>query len=294
VRVLVTGGAGFIGRSLTARLVADGHHVTVMDNLARSVATAPELCGATLEVADIRDAAACERLTEGQDAVVHLAAQSNVMGSEANPALAYETNVTGTWNLLNAAKSAGIGHFVYASSREVYGDAKRLPVPEATPLCPRNVYGSTKAAGEVLVTGAGQIPTSVFRLANVIGPGDAGRVVPLWLAAARAGAPLTMFGGQQIMDLVPMASVIDTIICSLERGPLDGPINVGSGVAVTLRDLADRVLQVTASSSELVVQPAREAEVQRYCADTTRLRCTLGIEPDPDPLAAIQDWWDRP
>lgn len=293
MRILITGGAGFIGRALTARMVAEGHDVHVLDNLARGTFAVRELAGATCIEADIRDPEACLRASHGTEVIVHLAAVSNVMGAEADPDGAFETNVRGTWNMLEAAGQAGVPHLIFSSSREVYGDAVELPVAESAPLSPLNVYGSSKAAGEMLLRShAGDPHVSILRLANVIGPGDAGRVVPLWLSAARRREPLRVFGGSQVMDFVPMETVVRAIERVASR-PIDGPLNIGSGRPITLLDLANRILAVTQSTSPIAFEPARPAEVTRFCADVNRLRCLLGIDPPADPLEVIAPWWDR-
>ena len=133
------------------------------------------------------------------------------MGSQSDPEYAFSTNVTGTWEVLSAARECAVRHLVFASSREVYGDAAALPVAESTALRPSNTYGASKVAGEAILSALDRSwpEVSILRFSNVIGPGDRGRVIPLWIRNARQGCPLTVFGGDQILDLVPVDFVVE-------------------------------------------------------------------------------------
>jgi UDP-glucose 4-epimerase len=289
-RILVTGGAGFIGHHLVARLVSDGYDVVVLDNLRRGSFERFALRGARLLVGDVRNAADCQLASTGCDAVVHLAAQSNVMGSHSEPDYTVATNVDGTWKVAGAATRAGVGRFVFASSREVYGDPAHCPVHETAPLHPKNLYGATKLAGEILLGALppGSPSVSILRFANVIGEGDSDRVVPRWIEAARSGRPLIMFGGDQVIDFVPIDTAVEALVQALERSPMPvEPVNIGSGVPTTLRQLAARVLVASATSSAVEVVPGRAVEVREFVADVRRMRAVLGITPPADPLATV-------
>lgn len=290
MNVVVTGGAGFIGHHLVAALLQREHDVTVLDNLVRG--DAARICGARFIDGDIRDFAACEHAFAGADAVVHLAAQSNVMGSQSDPSTTFETNVTGTWNVAMAATAAGARHLLFASSREVYGEPSTLPVGEDAPFAPRNLYGASKVSGECLLsTLPGDAPpVSILRLGNVIGPGDSGRVVPLWLRAAASGDPLILYGGQQVLDFVPVGLVCEAFTRVIERGPIAAPMNVASGEGITLVALARRIQALFSATEPAVdIRPAREVEVTRFAADVSRMRTMLGIEPPADPLAILAE-----
>jgi UDP-glucose 4-epimerase len=289
MRVLVTGGAGFIGHHLAAALLRDGHGVVVLDNLKRGSFERAGLAGARLIEGDIRNAADCVAAASGCDAVVHLAAQANVMGSADDPGYAFETNVAGTWNVARASGAAGVNHLVFASSREVYGEPETLPVAETTAFAPKNVYGATKVAGEALLRSlAGDLGVSVLRLSNVIGRGDSGRVLPLWLDAASEGRPLRLFGGEQEIDFVPVETVVEAVRRVLARGPLPGPVNIGGGRSFALAEVAERVASLFAIRPVIECVPARAIEVRRFRADITRMRDWLGIEPPDDPLAGLE------
>src|SRR5581483_5631160 len=156
--IVVTGGAGFIGRHLVERLCQDGmgvasEPVVVLDNLRRGSreALAPLIAAGRVRFieGDVRDPRTVRQTLAGAETIFHLAAQANVMGSESDPDYAFVTNVTGTYNVLEAAQEAGARRIVFASSREVYGQPPVLPVPEDAPFAPKNAYGATKAAGEM-------------------------------------------------------------------------------------------------------------------------------------------------
>src|SRR5579862_1132168 len=216
MKVLVTGGAGFIGSHLSRRLVKEQRaSVTALDNLHRGHRENLADCRPEIHFleADIRDPDALRRALSGIDVVYHLAAQSSVIGAAADLNYTFNTNVGGTFNLLSAAKSNGVRRVVFASSREVYGDPRHLPVLETAPVKPKNSYGASKAAGEAYcgVFGSNGLEVAVLRLANVYGPGDRGRVLPLFVESALQDRPLVLYGGQQILDFV----WIDTVIAAL-------------------------------------------------------------------------------
>lgn len=287
MRIAVTGGAGFIGQHLVTTLSNLGHQVRVLDNMRRGQFTA--ICEISECIqGDVRDRAAVEAAFAGADAVVHLAAQSNVMGSQTDPEYTYATNIAGTWNVLAACKSAGVRHLIFASSREAYGEALQLPVPEGAPLRPKNMYGATKVSGELLVS-LSPTPSTILRLGNVYGKGDSGRILPLWVAAARMGQPLTLYGGEQILDFLSVSVAVEAFVRTLDIGPIADPINVASGQPTRLVELAHRVIDTFNSSSSIVLAPRRGIEVMAFVADVSRMTQVLGIEPPADSLAGITE-----
>jgi UDP-glucose 4-epimerase len=287
-KILVTGGAGFIGIHLVERLLRDHEgEVTILDNLKRSAAerVAHFPPRARLVVGDIRDFDAVAREVRGCDVVYHLAAQSNVMGAVTDPDYSVTTNVLGTHNVLRAAAEAGVPRLVFTSSREAYGEPDRLPVEEARPLLPKSGYGASKAAGEFYARAfstSHPIAIEIVRFANVYGAGDSGRVIPLWVAAAKAGRDLEVYGGEQVIDFLWVGTAVEALVHAARRG-LQGPTNIGSGVGTRILDLADRILAVTGSTSKIKRTPARKVEVARFVADTTHMRAQ-GLVPEADPL----------
>ncbi len=301
-RVVVTGGAGFIGSHLTDELLADaGVSVLVLDNLSRgrlsNIAHHDGNRRFELMVGDVRQPATVERALAGADTVYHLAAQSNVMGALNDPRYSFESNVLGTFNVLDACVRLGVRRMVFASSREAYGEPRTTPVLETHPLEAKNTYGASKAAAEVYCrtyTNVFQQEVAVLRLANVYGPRDFDRVIPLWLDRAMTGQPIEIYGGDQIIDFVWIGQAVQALMRAATADVVGMPINVGSGVGTPIRALAERILAVTHSDSPLNIVPARAAEVRRFVADVSRMRDLLGIQPPADPLSHLPAVVDAP
>jgi UDP-glucose 4-epimerase len=307
--IVVTGGAGFIGRHLLARLATNraafgeaDEAIVVIDNLRR--ASTDGLRGLINEgavrfiEADVRDAAALAEAMQGADYVFHLAAQSNVMGAEADPEYAFSTNVDGTHRVLQAAQAAGARRVVVASSREVYGQPSAIPVPETAALAPKNTYGASKAAAEMSCRVAalrGGLEVVALRLANVYGPGDSGRVIPLWLERAARGEELVVYGGNQVMDLIWVDAVVVAFLRAalLSRADIASAglavdtgagvfaaLNVGSGQGTPLAVLIEHIRVLVNHQVTVRTLAARPAEVERFVADTTLMRAVLGVHPE--------------
>jgi UDP-glucose 4-epimerase len=183
---------------------------------------------------------------------------------------------------------------VFTSSREVYGEVETLPVAEGQALNAKNAYGASKAAGElycrVFHTTYG-LETAVLRLANVYGPRDRDRVIPLWLDAAAAGRDLVVYGGTQVIDFVWVDQVVEALVRAASIGSVERPINVGSGRGTRILELAERILALRDSRSRLDLQPARGVEVARFVADITQMRACLELAPPDDPLFALPRLW---
>ncbi|MGH7438508.1 MAG: SDR family NAD(P)-dependent oxidoreductase [Polyangiaceae bacterium] len=292
-KVLVTGGAGFIGAHLVARLVDEGDEVVVFDNLRRGRTERIERIlqrgGGRIVVGDVRRFDALAEVMRDCETVFHLAAQSNVMGAVTDPDYSVTTNVLGTFNVLRAAAEASVPRVVFASSREVYGDPRHLPVSEGQPLLAKNAYGASKVAGEAYCRAMARdgLRVEVVRLANVYGPGDSDRVIPLWLAAAQQARDLVVYGGEQVIDFLWVGKAVDALLFAARHG-LPGPVNIGCGVGTRILDLADRVLRATRANSKVSRAPQREVEVAKLVADVSQMR-SLGLAPDADPLGHLEE-----
>jgi UDP-glucose 4-epimerase len=298
MHVLVTGGAGFIGSHVVDCLLRHPDcRVTVFDNLRHGAIKniAQSLTGegrCVFVEGDICDPAAVARAMSGVDAVIHLAAQATVMDAVRDPAGTFAANVAGTENVLQAACQPPARRVIFTSSREVYGEAARIPVPETAPLNPKNTYGTTKFEAEKICRQYRQcgLPVSTFRLANVYGTRDYDRVVALFVGKALRGEPLTIYGGEQILDMVWVEDVARVLVDATLRPDWIGePLNVGSGVGISIRALADRVLSLVASASRLEVIPARAAEVTRFVADLSTVRRYFDWPVTTAPLPHLPD-----
>lgn len=271
-RVLVTGAAGVIGRALVPALEAARFEIRGFDRASRAsdeLLDAPEL-GAALS---------------GVCGVVHLAACSRVETAERRPDVAARDNVRATVALLAASFARPSPPWVvFASSREVHGNAARLPVDEDSPVAPRNVYGRTKRDAEALVEAARArgLRTSIVRLTNVFGaPWDCGeRLVPAFVAAAREGRPLGVRGAARSVDLLHVEDAVSGLVRAAQR--LDdgaqglGTLLLASGIETTLGALAELVVRLARSSSPIRHEPAPAHEVERFVGKASRAFERLG------------------
>jgi UDP-glucose 4-epimerase len=244
-----------------------------------------------VRVGDVRDRQVLTECAKGCDVIFHLAAQSNVMGSAQDGDYCFTTNVAGTYNVLEAARACGVRRVVFSSSREVYGEPWKLPVPESAPLAPKNAYGTSKAAAEVYCGAwrSAGLEVVILRLANVYGPRDYGRVIPLFIENALANDPIVLYGGSQIVDFVWIGDVVDVFEQAGLGEYVETPVNVGTGRGVTVDELARRILKATGSLSPVQRNAARDLEVAKFEADTTLARRIFNLESRIDPLWRLED-----
>jgi len=282
MKILITGGAGFIGTHLACHLARNPEHsIVVLDNLYRGsrkgLGDIDFVCG------DIRDRAVLTDLVGGVDVIFHLAAQSNVIGATQDLDYSFSTNVVGTFNVLTAAQQAGCKKVIVASSREVYGEKKCFPVRETAELEPKNAYGVSKMVGEAYcgVFRSAGLPITILRLANVYGTGDRGRVIPIFVDNALRGEPLVLYGGDQVLDFVWLDTVIEALERVLAADAIEDPVNIGSGIGIPVRELAQIVIQQTGSSSPIVEAPRRACETRGFIADI-RQAIQLGLIGRPE------------
>lgn len=296
-RVLVTGGAGFIGSHLVESLLSRGaNRVTVLDNFSRGRTSnlASVADDQRLEVieGDVRNYATIRTAVQSADVIYHLAAQASVMSAARNVDYTFTTNVVGTYNVLKAAAEGTMRRVVFASSREVYGEPLTLPVDEAHPLLSINSYGASKVAGEALCRAfarEAKVQTAVLRIANAFGPRDFGRVIPHWIEQATAGNELIVYGGGQILDFIWVDDVVEAMVCAAAATVTLPPINVASGTGTKILDLARRIGQLVGRSTEVRVVAHRPIEVTRFIGDPSRMSQLLGIRPAADPLAQLSE-----
>jgi UDP-glucose 4-epimerase len=294
-RVVVTGGAGFVGSHLVDELLSgDGADVTVVDNLARgrleNLARWQGDPRLKIVQADVRNLDDVRRALRGSRLVYHLAAHAAVVGARADPDEMFATNVIGTHNVLRAAAEHGVRRVVFTSSGDVYGEPVCLPVDESHPLLAINAYGASKVAGEALCRAFAHengIETAVLRLANVYGDRDFDRVIPTWIAQARTGEDLLVYGGEQIVDFVWVGDVTRAIIRAAESDLPLPPINVAGGTGTKVRDLARRIVGLSGSAAHIRTEPQRPNEVSRFVGETDRMTQLLGVTPATDPLSHL-------
>ncbi len=300
MRILVTGGAGFVGSHVAEAYRAAGHHVAVVDALLGADRTPP---GCALYRVDIRtpELAAVFR-EERPDVVSHHAALANVRRSLADPVADAETNVTGTLRVLDLAARHGTRQVIFASTAgALYGEPQALPVPEEHPIRPSSPYGLHKHMGEQYMEYFHRmhgLATTVLRYGNVYGPGqdpatEAG-VVAIFTEALLAGRRPVIFGdGTQVRDYVYVGDVAEANLRALGR-EVPGPLHIGTGLGTTVNELAERLRALVGADIEPAYGPAIPGEVYRIFLDTTRTRRLLGCEarvPLEEGLARTVEWF---
>jgi len=292
-RVLVTGGAGFIGSHLVDKLMDEGFEVVILDdffsgrreNLNQYFGKA-NFC---LVEGDVRDEADVRKAVKGMDVVFHLAAIVSVDFSVRNPLLVNEVNVGGTLNVLRESLKAGVKRFVYASSCAVYGEPVHLPVDEehlATPLSP---YGVSKLAAEHYCRVFHEVyglETVCLRFFNVYGSrqviGPYSGVIMKFIDRLKRGKQLIIYGdGEQTRDFVFVKDVVDACVRAMHRKDCVGEvINVGSGVETSVNELANVLVELFGLHDvKPVYAEARAGDVRRSCADLGKAEKLLGYKP---------------
>jgi len=273
-KILVTGGAGFIGSHVVEALLARGDEPHVLDDLSKGqVANLPT--NVPLYVLDMSDAPLGRLFSAGFDGVVHCAAQTNVMRSLADPALDRRINIDGLRRVLDGAIAGGVRRFVFISSGgAIYGETPE-PATERTPPRPENPYGRHKLEGEAIVEDAA-ISSASLRLSNVYGPrqrSDAeGGVASIFADRMAAGLPLRIFGdGEQQRDFVHVADVVSAILLALDTDAMNDVWNVGTGQATSVNELAAMMIESFREHTVIERLPAR-GEIRRSCLDVSKLR----------------------
>ena len=292
VRVLVTGGAGFIGTNLARRLAREGHDVLILDNLStgreENVLDLVQSGAAKLIKGDVRDVGLASTTMIDVEAVVHLAAVISVPYSVSHPEVTNEVNVSGTVNLLKAAVRSGASRFIHVSSCAVYGEAKYLPIDENHPKAPMSPYAASKLCSEAYCEAfheAYGLNTSTLRLFNVYGPYQQGNqyagVIVQFGEGLRKGDPLTIHGdGKQTRDFVHVFDVVDAIHRSLSNTHLSGKVfNIGSGDSTSIEELAGLMSRLYRAKPTIVRSTSRAGDIRNSEADIRRARSELGYDP---------------
>jgi UDP-glucose 4-epimerase len=309
-RVLVTGGAGFIGSELVRQLAARGLQVRVVDNLVngkrenldkseRGVSGNIELT-----IADVRDESAMTSLLQGVDIVFHLACLG-VRHSIHSPVENHEVNASAALNLLKNVRACGVERFVYVSSSEVYGTARTVPIAETHPTFPMTVYGASKLAGESYTRAFWETykyPTVVVRPFNAYGPrchheGDSGEVIPKFLLRCMAGRPMVIFGdGTQTRDFTFVGdTALGILDAGLSENTVGHTINLGTGKEIRISDLARTVAEVAGrSNAEITSVEPRPGDVLRLLADSSKAKELFNFQTTVElhqGIAQLRDWY---
>lgn len=308
MKVVVTGGAGFIGSHLVGRLLSDGHRVLVLDDFStgrlENLSHHGDSSNLSLERVDVADGDSLSRQFHGASWVFHLAALADIVPSVQHPLQYHRANVDGTVSVLEAARSAAVKRFVYAASSSCYGIPSVFPTPETAPVQPMYPYALTKYLGEQYVLHWNKLyklPCVSLRLFNVYGPrartsGTYGAVYGVFLAQKLAAKPFTVVGdGTQTRDFTFVSDAVQAFVQAAESDIEGEVLNVGSGRTYSVNDLV-RLL-----GGEVVHIARRPGEPDCTFADIRKITKLLGWEPHVTfeqgvqlLLRSIHDWQDAP
>jgi UDP-glucose 4-epimerase len=286
MNILVTGGAGFVGSRVAEFLLRADHTVTVFDNLSTGDRDAAPANAAFIE-GDLRDASAVAAAVEGRDAVIHLAAQALVPESVANPQKAFDINLVGGFNLIEAMRTAGVTRIVHSSTAAVYGTPERVPIHEDDRRLPINPYGSTKLAFEALLHSyhaAYGFNVTMFRYFNPYGPTEMHEpethAIPNFINAALNGTPVPLFWkGEPTRDFFFVDDIARAHVMGLDRDGYN-VYNLGSGDGVRVGDVVEKIFEITGSRSEVQDLGERAGDPMQLFADTSKVQSELGWKPE--------------
>ena len=292
MRVLVTGGAGFIGSHLVDSLLAEGWAVVVLDDLSMGRLSNLPKRDPRLEVlvGSILDEKLCARSTRHVQAVVHLAARNSIPRSLAEPRQVVDVNVLGTLNVLEAARANGVSRVVYASSSSVYGAGLKLPRQEEQPPAACSPYAATKAATEQLAQAWSRsfgLPTIGLRYFNVFGPRQRPQspyaaVVPRFVEACLRGTEAVIHGdGEQTRDFTYVGNVVSANLRALVAGEtcFGNVYNVATGGRVSVRAAYEAIASVVGGTRRVRMEPKRPGDILHSQADITAAERALGWKP---------------
>ncbi|MGD0451282.1 MAG: SDR family NAD(P)-dependent oxidoreductase [Candidatus Bathyarchaeia archaeon] len=291
-KVLVTGGAGFIGSHMVDRLVKDGYRVKVFDNLSNSKLDNIQRYLSSGQIdfvkGDIRDASLVQKTLKAVDLVVHFAALTSVPFSVENPDLTFDVNLLGTLNLLRSSIKENIDRFVFISSCAVCGDTQFPPVNEEVQTNPISPYAESKLIGERYCLGFSErklLRSVVLRFFNVYGPrqglNDYSGVITRFIEFSRKGLPLTIYGdGSQTRDFVNVNDIVEAVLASMKSSKAEGEVfNIGSGKPTSISELAKTVLELSGLDLEIRFEKSRTGDIKDSYADISKAKTLLGFEP---------------
>ena len=309
MKMLITGGAGFIGSHLCEKYVNEDHGVLCLDNfMSGNLTNIKHLLdyrNFKLIRGDIRDRELLEKIMQEVEVIFHLAAQIHVDRSYIEPNPTYDINVMGTQNVLETARLHDAKKIICASTSEVYGSAQYAPIDENHPLNAPHPYGASKIAVDRMCFAYNQtygMNISIMRLFNVFGPRQRdvgyGGVISIFTRRVLSNIPPIIYGdGKQTRDYTYIKDAVKAYDLVLKRDePLDGPINFGSGKEITIADLANTIIDMCGKKGDIkpVNVAARPGEVNRLIANASKAKSLLGWKPEysfRDGLKEFIDWY---
>jgi len=288
VRVLITGGAGFIGHNLALHLVNSGFNVVVYDSLERASSLGVSKLrekNIPIIVGDVRDEVKLRNSLKGVDVVVHAAAYVDVEESVRRPLMYFSNNVLGTVSIAKCSLESNVDFLAYLSSAAVYGNPKYIPIDENHPTEPISPYGLTKLMGEHVLRFYSRIyglKKAILRIFNVYGPGQTGSyagVVSKFIERVKRGLPPIIYGdGFQTRDFIHVDDVCEAIRLLIEKRVCD-VFNVASGREVSINELANIVLRIAKFNVKPIYEAGRPSDIRRSVADISKIVRVLGFKP---------------
>ena len=297
-RIVVSGGAGFIGSHLCDVLLGQGHEVVALDNLFTGTKRNIQHLMSNPNFEFLRHDVTQSILLEC-DTLYHMACPASPVHYQYNPIKTIKTNVTGTINMLGVAKRTH-ARFLLASTSEVYGDPLQHPQRESywgnvNPIGPRSCYDEGKRVAETLTINykdQGHVDTRIVRIFNTYGPRmlfNDGRVVSNFIVQALRNEDITVYGeGQQTRSFCYVDDLVSGIIATMNKDGFNGPVNLGNPNEMTIKALADRVIQLTGSRSKIAHKPLPTDDPTRRQPDIALAKKELGWEPKVDLDAGLQ------
>ncbi|MCK6605977.1 MAG: SDR family oxidoreductase [Ignavibacteriaceae bacterium] len=288
-KVVITGGAGFIGSHIAEYWAEQGADVHIVDNLRSGYEkNFAHLEGVTFLNGSITDRSIVEKAMEGADYVHHLAALISVPESVLNPRLCVEINIQGLLNVLEAARDNNVKKLIHISSAAVYGDSPVSPKSVRMRPVPKTPYGITKLDGEYylsLFTREYGMKTTSLRCFNVFGPrqdpnSQYAAAIPMFIQKALLGEDIIIYGdGKQTRDFVYVKDVVHANILAVKSDIPDGVFNVGCERIISINELAELIIEITGSKSRIVFRPERLGDIKHSIASIVETKDALGYEP---------------
>jgi len=280
MKILITGGSGFIGSHIAEHFQSSAEEIRVLDNYRTGYAK--NLAGLSVKMLEgsITDRELVRRAVKGVDVIFHMAALVSVPESMDRPAECVDINVLGLLNVLEEAAAAGVGKLVFASSAAVYGDNPTVPKCETMRPEPRSPYAITKLDGEYyleMFQRSGRLQTASIRFFNVFGPrqdpqGAYAAAVPIFLMKALKNEDITIFGdGGATRDFIYVKDIVGALVYAAQN-ELHGVFNAGYGGQITINELAETIIGLTGSRSKIIDLPERAGDVRHSRASSEKLR----------------------
>jgi UDP-glucose 4-epimerase len=283
MKILVTGGAGFIGSHFVEAFQGRTEEIRVLDNLETGLLSNLEPFRHRFFEGSICDSRRVSEAMEGIDFVIHCAALASVPDCIAQPGKCCEVNIAGLETVLSTAVKHKVKQFAFLSSAAVYGSSPLLPTSEDCPLCPANPYAVSKAQGEELVRryyAGSDLTAKSFRLFNVYGPrqnpnGGYAAAIPRFISQALRNKPITIHGsGEQTRDFIFVTDVVSAILHALNLPVFGESVNIGTGLPFSILELVQNITSLTGSTSPILFESNRNGDAVHSCASVDRISST--------------------